>query len=641
MSSDPKQNHEGFWHHVLTIPNLVSVLVGLLVFWMIADNWRSSLGTLGAAIVGSLVTAVVWIVWMRVASGSRLDKVVDEPVLAYVPTTEGAPTPMLWDPESDAGKAYIDAVRALEQATKGQVIMVSGSSPGLGATTVAMNLAMAATRMGRRAVLIDADPGGGLSEYGRSDSVPGWIDLAIGAADLRAATRFWKIDDSNTLPVIPVGSRVPDRAEALTSLQLADAIDKLTEQADLLIINTAPVDWDYGLDALATHADGTLLVVTPQVDPRGLDALRERLAGMAAPIVGYVVNHADRAPDQRPLWRRSTKRMVSTFVLLLLVYSAWNLYSVWDSWNGVERHSFDEVALDKLPAVPPPEDSGETFTSEAATAVTATPSETGRFQSFMVVGSDIGDYRADVIILVLLPTDGSDPIMVSLPRDLYLPNRCTQTYTRLNANFNGCGEDINGATLLSGAVKDFTGIAVDHFALFTFDGFKEIIDEVGGVEICVQYAVRDRKSELDLPAGCTNATGAQALSWVRSRTTLEFVDGAWHTMPNVSDLTRNQRQQDIILSMLEKAAEFDSPQELAGVVRSVGNAFSLDDQLSLSDAINLAWDLRGLNRQDIIQLSIPVENYTTAEGAQVLLATEPFHTLLEEYLAAPGTELPK
>ncbi len=178
--------------------------------------------------------------------------------------------------------------------------MVTGSSPGLGATTVAINLAIAATRMGRRAVLIDADPGGGLSEYGRSYSVPGWVDLAIGEADLRGATRFWKIDDANTLPVIPVGSTVDDRKDILTSLRLADAIDKLTEQADLLIINTAPVDWDESLDALATHADGTLLVVTPQVDPRGLAKLREQLAEMAAPIIGYVVNHADTVTRQSP-----------------------------------------------------------------------------------------------------------------------------------------------------------------------------------------------------------------------------------------------------------------------------------------------------------------------------------------------------
>ena len=112
-------------------------------------------------------------------------------------------------------------------------------------------------------------------------------------------------------------------------------------------------------------------------------------------------------------------------------------------------------------------------------------------------------------------------------------------------------------------------------------------------------------------------------------------------MPNVSDLTRNERQQDIILTMLERAAEFDSPQELAGVVRSVGNAFTLDDQLSLTEAIGVAWELRGLNRNDIVRLTIPVEDYRTAEGALVLVATTPFDALLEEYVAAAGTGTPE
>lgn len=641
MTSDSQPKKSGFWSHVFTIPNLISIVVGLIVFWLIADNWRSTLGTAGAAIIGSLVTAAVWIVWMRLQRGPRLDKAVAEPVIAYVPTSEGAPTPILADPDSATAQVYLNAIEALERATKGQVIMVSSARPGLGATTIAINLAVAATRMGRRVVLIDADPGGGLSEYGRAASVPGWMDLATGTADLREATRFWKIDEANTLPVIPIGTDIEERREALTSFTLADIVDTLTEQADLLIVNTAPVGWDASLDAVATHADGTLLVVTPEVDPRGLAELGRQLTEMAAPIVGYVVNHAERAIVLRPLWRRSMKRMVTTFVILLVVYTGWNLYSVWMSWNSVERHAFDEVALDKLPAVPPPADTGETFTPEAETAVTAIPSETGRYDTYMVVGSDIGDYRADVIILVMLPTDGSNPIMVSLPRDLYLPNRCTQTYTRLNANFNGCGDDINGATLLSGAVEDFTGVQVDHFALFTFEGFEEIIDEVGGVEVCVDYAVRDSKSDLNLPAGCTKADGAQALAWVRSRHTLEYVNNSWRSMPNVTDLTRNERQQDMILAMLEKVAEFDSPQELAGVVRSVGNAFTLDDQLSLTDAISLAWDLRGLNRNDIVQLTIPVEDYVTNDGAQVLLATEPFDQLLDEYVAAPFSVEPE
>jgi LCP family protein required for cell wall assembly len=641
MDSDPQQNQGGFWSHVFTIPNIASVLIGLVVFWLIADNWRSEWGTTGAAIIGSLVTAAVWIVWIRFKRGPQLSKMVEEPIIAYVPITDGAPTPVLGDPDSAAAEIYLDAVAALERATKGQVIMVSSATPGLGATTVAMNLAAAATRMGRRAVLIDADPGGGMSEYGQSDAVPGWTDLASGTASLEEASRLWRIDEANSLPFIPIGTDIDDRGEALASLTLADTIDQLTEHADLLFVNTAPVEWDSSLQQVATHADGTLLVVAPGVDPSGLHEISGKLAEMAAPVIGYVVNRVEGQPDLRPLWRRSTKRTLSTFLLLLLVYSAWNGLQIWRSWNSVDRHSYDELALAALPEVPHPSETGETLTPEVVTAVTATPSEDLTYDTYMVVGSDIGDYRADVIILVMLPSDGTNPIMVSLPRDLYLPNRCTQDYTRLNANFNGCGDNINGATLLSGAIEDFTGVAVDHFALFTFNGFEEIIDEVGGVEICVDYRVRDRKAELDLPAGCTNATGAQALAWVRSRSTLEYANGVWRTMPNVSDLTRNERQQDIILAMLEKAAEFDSPQELAGVVRSVSSAFTLDDQLSLGDAVGLAWDLRGLDRSDIVRLTIPVEDYRTSEGALVLVPTAPFNSLLEEYVAAPVAELPE
>jgi LCP family protein required for cell wall assembly len=641
MASDSQHNEGGFWKHLLTLPNVGSVLIGLVIFWLIADNWRSSLGTAGAAVVGSLVTAAVWITWTRLKHGPRLDKSVEEPIIAYVRTTEGAPTPVLSAPESPEATIYLDAIAGLERATKGQVILVSSASPGLGATTVAMNLAVAATRMGRRAVLIDADPGGGLSEYGQSESVPGWTDLAIGDATLEEASRMWRVDEANTLPFIPVGSDIPDRGEVLGGLTLADTIDKLTEHADLLVVNTAPIDWDDTLPQVATHADGTLLVVTPGVDPRSLKAISDRLAEIAAPIIGYVVNRADRGSNRRPLWSRSLKRMSATFFLLIAVYSAWNLYTVWDSWNDIETQAFDERALGELPNVPPPSEPGETLAPEVVTAVSATPSEDRTYDTYMVVGSDIGDYRADVIILVMLPSDGSNAIMVSLPRDLYLPNRCANEYTRLNANFNGCGEEINGATLLSGAVEDFTGVQVDHFALFTFDGFEDIIDEVGGVEICIDNAVRDRKADLNLPAGCTDATGAQALSWVRSRTTLELVDGVWRTMPDVSDLTRNERQQDLILTMLEKVAEFDSPQELAGVVRSVGNAFTLDDRLSLSQAISLAWDLRGLRRSDIVRLTVPVENYRTSDGALVLVATTPFDSLLAEYIAAPEAELPE
>ncbi len=100
MARDSQQKQGGFWSHVFTIPNIGSVLVGLVVFWLIANNWQSSVGTAAAAVIGALVTAGVWILWVFVLKGPSLERTVDEPVIAYVPTTEDAPTPVLSIPDS-------------------------------------------------------------------------------------------------------------------------------------------------------------------------------------------------------------------------------------------------------------------------------------------------------------------------------------------------------------------------------------------------------------------------------------------------------------------------------------------------------------------------------------------------------------
>lgn len=332
---------------------------------------------------------------------------------------------------------------------------------------------------------------------------------------------------------------------------------------------------------------------------------------------------------------------------------------LWWSWRSLERESFDQASFDELPAVPVEAlvtDDGDVLPQSVLDAQRGVPVSTSAdgsegtsvaggpdgaaeaagdpdpdpYTAYLVVGSDEGDLRADVIILALLPKDGSAPLMVSLPRDLYLPNRCTQGLTRLNANYNGCGPDLNGPTQLAGAVTDFTGIEIDHFALFTMDGFEQIIDAVGGIEICVDHPVRE-DTRLDLPAGCSQVDGRMALGWVRSRKTQELVDGRWRTMPEVSDLTRNQRQQDLILDVAGRAGSFGSPAELSRFVASLSDAFTLDDRLGLSGAAELAWSNRHLRPEDVVRLTVPVEPYTTSGGAQVLLPTTPFADVLAPY----------
>jgi len=624
---------------VFTLANAGAVIIGVGVFLVLVRIWNSHVGSLLAALAAGIATGATWVLWNRLSSGPPLAKIIPGTLLGTIPSTPGLPTPTLTQPGSPAAEAYLTASRRLESATTGQVVLVSSPGPGQGASTVALNLAIGATQEGRRVLLVDGDLATpGLSRFGHTGTAPGLTDLAAGTATLVEASRLWLIDSANRLPFVPAGSRVDD-ASALEGSRLADAVDQITEHADLMLINAAPPGWDGNQQALAAHADGTVLVVTERGDRASIAEACRLFEEMGAPVVGFVVNHSSQHRAVPEHWlRRALKRVIATASIIVVAYTGWTGYQLWHSWNGVERNQFDvETALEVLPPVPADLFLNADLAPETASAITALPSDR-EFTSFMIVGSDLGGERADVIILALFPTNGDPPLMVSLPRDLYVVNRCSQGFDRLNANLGGCGDAVNGPTLLALAVEDFTGIPVDHFALFDFDGFQRIIDQVGGVEICVEHDVRDRKSGLDLNAGCTNASGEQALAWVRSRHTLELVNGRWRVMPGVNDLARNERQQDVILAMMDKVRAFRSLNDLTRTVRSLTDAFTLDDQLGVTDAIKLAWDLRNIDPSTIVRLQVPVADYTTPQGAAVLIPTASFDTIIAEYygIAAEG-----
>jgi LCP family protein required for cell wall assembly len=252
------------------------------------------------------------------------------------------------------------------------------------------------------------------------------------------------------------------------------------------------------------------------------------------------------------------------------------------------------------------------------------------FESYLLVGVE-GGFRADTIILVLMPDDGSEPLMVSLPRDLYLPNPCTQRYTRINAGLAGCKDYASGAELLSLMVADYTGIRVDHFARIDFNGFRKVVDALGGVEICVDHAVRDAKSFLDLPAGCSRADGFQALAWVRSRRTQELVDGAWRKVPGVSDFTRQRKQQDMLFKIVGKLNSFASFASFSDVAQSLSDTVALDEGFSFGDAVSLAWKWRGVKSADVLRINLATRDYVTSAGAYVLLPTTTFNERLVLY----------
>jgi LCP family protein required for cell wall assembly len=613
------------------IPTAVSIAAGLLTFLLLVREFESARAAALAAGAAALVTALffgAWALWLRRRAISRQ---LSGPVLGQIPLE---PTvSRLSAKDTAAAQAYEVTAAELEAQTTGQVVLVTSPSPGQGTSRTALNLAAAATRSGRRAVLVDGDPTqNGLSRFGRTGATPGLAELARGEADLAAASRLWAIAGDFRLPFIPAGDGDLPVASGNGSEEMANAVDMLTSVADLILIDVPPLGWNSSAQSLATHADGSVLVVTETSDPDAITGATRSLADVGAPVIGYVVNGAQaQLLHPTPLWRRIFWRALITTIVAALLFVGWNAFRIWDSWQSVER---DELDVGSAQVILPIPETGittpEVFPEQAATAVTSAPVDEAAFRSFLIVGSDEGGHRADVIILTLFPEGSDKPLMISLPRDLYLPNRCGSTYTRVNATLAGCGSSVNGPTLLALTVEDYTGIPVDHFALFDFDGFERILDAVGGVEVCVDRPVRDIKAFLDRPAGCTNATGEQALAWVRSRSTEELVDGVWRTMPGVNDLTRNEKQQDVILAMLAKLKSFDSPSQLSAIVESLTNEFTLDDQLGVADAISLAWSLRTLDIGEITRISIPVRDFRTEDDALVLVPTVSFADLLSD-----------
>ncbi len=257
------------------------------------------------------------------------------------------------------------------------------------------------------------------------------------------------------------------------------------------------------------------------------------------------------------------------------------------------------------------------------------------FRSYLLIGADASGYLADVIILFLQPTDGSAPIMASLPRDLYVPNACTGAYSRVNSNLGGCVGVANGPTLLALTVADFTGIKIDHFAVVSFEGFSSVIDVMGGVDLCFDNPTRDKKSLLDVDAGCIRADGATTLAWVRSRSTEQLVGEDWVSVSS-SDFTRQRNQQDVLFLIAQKLTSFSSLGSFQSVANSLSSSVRLDSGLSFASALSLAWDYRGLQRNQVNRIALSYENYRTPQGAQVLAPMESFNDALSEVYAAAG-----
>lgn len=341
--------------------------------------------------------------------------------------------------------------------------------------------------------------------------------------------------------------------------------------------------------------------------------------------------------------------------ILLLIGAAFVLlfgmaaYVAASTWGDVQRVSIDRPADNGDDGSPPELPASDDPDDEEA-EITVPPSGDG-LDVVVLVGSDsrqelddtdgFGEFdgqRADVVMVMIRDRDeGEKAAILSIPRDLYVDHVCGEGSHRVNEALEGCGS-MNGPTVLVETVEELIGIPVDHFAMVDLAGFQHAVDAVGGYEICVENPVRDSRSNLDLPAGCTIADGEQALAWLRSRHTQELTEDGWHTMEGVSDLVRNERQREFMVSMMSRVADFSNPQQLVSIAQAVAPFVTVDSNLSLMDAVGLATTFRGIDEGALVELEIPVADHTAESGAAVLVATVDPAQIVSDFLAPATAE---
>jgi len=213
--------------------------------------------------------------------------------------------------------------------------------------------------------------------------------------------------------------------------------------------------------------------------------------------------------------------------------------------------------------------------------------------------------NTDTMILVHVPADGSKASFVSFPRDSYvkIPG---YGMDKLNAAYaygyqfqagKGATEkarEAAGAQLLVQTISGLSGLKIDHYAEVDLLGFFKLSSVVGGVQVNLCEAVKDRYSGVDLPAGVQTISGEQALAFVRQR----------HGLPR-GDFDRIVRQQTFIGAMVRKMLTqnvlFDLGKQRK-LVQAAADALTVDQSLNL---LGLATQMQSVTAGSINFQTVP------------------------------------
>ncbi|HVE47515.1 MAG TPA: LCP family protein [Acidimicrobiales bacterium] len=232
---------------------------------------------------------------------------------------------------------------------------------------------------------------------------------------------------------------------------------------------------------------------------------------------------------------------------------------------------------------------------------------------------DAGGQRSDTIIIFHADPKAQKAAILSIPRDLAVPiaGRANRRPDRINSAFE------KGPDVLIRTITESLGIEIDHYAEVDFNGFRGVVDAIGGVTLFFDAPARDRVSGLDIRApGCVEMDGNTALAYVRSRNYQYLEKGKWQQDPT-ADIGRIARQQGFIRRVLGKASRAGrNPLTLNALVNTAVHEVTIDKAFSTKDIFRLARQFKSLEPEAVEIFSLPTTG-ARIDGKSVLRLVEP------------------
>jgi LCP family protein required for cell wall assembly len=292
----------------------------------------------------------------------------------------------------------------------------------------------------------------------------------------------------------------------------------------------------------------------------------------------------------------SVLAILATLTITFVSLSAYAAYrSVYDSIHHVT------VTSGELGKRPPKLNGSENI------LIIGSDSRTGTHGKY---GRGIQGSRSDTSMLLHISPTHTGATVISFPRDTMVPTYSCEAdghghpgqqaqlgvLEQLNSTFS-----FGGPACLWRTLEQVTRIHIDHFVEVDFGGFKSIVNDVGGVPVCLPYAIKDPASKLNLPAGKSVVHGDQALAFVRER-----------HIGYGSDLQRINRQQVFLASLAQKikqSSSLSNPTKLYSLVHDLASSLTTDSGLTFTDMYAIANSLKGLSTSALQFIMAPVVPY--------------------------------